>query len=422
MARRTVLLVIMGVILLSLLSGIAFGVEEQYGLVGIIPVGDNPVDLAVTANGDKAVAINGVENTVSIVDTKLQDETKRLFTQDQPVVAVVKDRLAYVATLEGSTISIIDLDKEENIKSIHTDGNPRDLEFSNDKTEMYVANFGASSIEIVDTSTNEIIDKIETKANPKDMAVSPDGKKLYVVNLADGILTVIDLEKREIEEEVKVGKIDNPFPIFVDVSSDGDRVYVLCQKDESVAVLNTNTNKIIRNVPTGNFPWRIKAVGKKVYVSNLDGKSISVIDGVQAEPLKKIQVGRRPWGLETTRSGDVLFVAASREDRVYAIDTADDKIIDEIDVGVQPLIVRVNPNRPEAYVIEAKSNTLSVLGFGTEDRIDPMEDKGGAKKSHGAFIPFVGRAPSTNEVILIMAAMASLVGVGLYILRRRKFI
>ncbi len=65
---------------------------------------------------------------------------------------------------------------------------------------------------------------------------------------------------------------------------------------------------------------------------------------------------------------------------------------------------------------------MSVIGFGTDDRVEPASGKGGTTKSHGAYIPFVGRSPGVNTVTLILLLIAAGGLVAIWIGRKRQFI
>lgn len=57
--------------------------------------------------------------------------------------------------------------------------------------------------------------------------------------------------------------------------------------------------------------WAHTAYAGRVYVSNEDGHSVTVLDTVRAEAIATIAVGKRPRGLKLNKDGSRLFVAVS---------------------------------------------------------------------------------------------------------------
>lgn len=67
------------------------------------------------------------------------------------------------------------------------------------------------------------------------MAVSPGGTRLYVVNANSDTVSVINTVTNTVIRTIPVG--DNPSGVAV--SPDGERVYVASQNDDTVTVIAT---------------------------------------------------------------------------------------------------------------------------------------------------------------------------------------
>ena len=76
--------------------------------------------------------------------------------------------------------------------------------------------------------------------------------------------------------------------------------------------------------------------GRRVYVANGHGNSISVIDAAKRKVVKVVPVGRRPWGIALTPDGRKLYTANGLSRNVSVIDTATLKVIATIPVGEGP--------------------------------------------------------------------------------------
>src|SRR5262249_6590199 len=60
------------------------------------------------------------------------------------------------------------------------------------------------------------------------------------------------------------------FPAGMALSPDGNFLYVACNGDNSVAVIDTKAQKVVRQVPAGYFPFgvAVSPTGDKIAVSN----------------------------------------------------------------------------------------------------------------------------------------------------------
>ena len=73
--------------------------------------------------------------------------------------------------------------------------------------------------------------------------------------------------------------------------------------------------------------------GKKIYVANGHGNSVSVIDAATEKLTATLPVGKRPWGIAVTRDGKRLYTANGLSNDVSVIDTASLKVIATIPAG-----------------------------------------------------------------------------------------
>lgn len=76
------------------------------------------------------------------------------------------------------------------------------------------------------------------------------------------------------QREIKLGVM--PVAFFSEKNS--STLYVLCHGDHTLYKVNTEKNKLLSSVETGQNPNYITADSSSIYVSNLDDNSVSVID------------------------------------------------------------------------------------------------------------------------------------------------
>ncbi len=100
----------------------------------------------------------------------------------------------------NGTVSVINLEKNLEEKSIEVGLHPSGMVFSRDKSMLYVACANSDIISVIDTETDEVVNEISVRmkedlpfgSSPNALAISPDGELLYVANGTDNAVCVIE--------------------------------------------------------------------------------------------------------------------------------------------------------------------------------------------------------------------------------------
>jgi YVTN family beta-propeller protein len=92
-------------------------------------------------------------------------------------------------------------------------------------------------------------------------------------------------------------------------------------------------------VPVGNVPFGITVTpdGKKVYVTNSDEGTVSVINTKTNTVTSIVPVGFVPRGVTVTSDGKKVYVANSLNNTVSVINTAKNRVIATVPVGIRPI-------------------------------------------------------------------------------------
>lgn len=154
----------------------------------------------------------------------------------------------------------------------------------------------------------------------------------------------------------------------VALSPDGKRAYVTNADGNSVSVIDTATNTTAATIKdVGNFPVAIALSpnGRSVYIANAFGDSVSVIDTGTNTVTASIAVGRTPSAIAVSPDGGRLYVTNDNGDSVSLIDTATNTVTTTIAVGANPQAVAITPNGARAYVANAGGDSVSVINTAT---------------------------------------------------------
>jgi YVTN family beta-propeller protein len=111
-------------------------------------------------------------------------------------------------------------------------------------------------------------------------------------------------------------------PIEMALSPDGRLLYVVCQDNDEVRVVDAHANKVVGVVTVGRAPRGIAASsdGRQLYVTNAWSDSVSVIDTASLKVMQTLATGFEPSGIVVDGSGETLYVANRLSGDISVID------------------------------------------------------------------------------------------------------
>ena len=149
-------------------------------------------------------------------------------------------------------------------------------------------------------------------------------------------------------------------PTELRLSADGRTLYVVCEGNDSVIAVNTETRTVSARATVGHSPrgLAISPDGKTLYVSNSWSDTVTEVDAATFTVKRTLKAGWGPVGLTTDRPGKTLYVANSIGDSVSLIDLASATEVKRFSTHRYPEQVMLSQDGRRVYV----SNLLPHLG------------------------------------------------------------
>jgi YVTN family beta-propeller protein len=295
------------------------------------------------AGGKVLLVLNKSDDTLVFIDPATMKPVSTVAVGHGPhEVEVAKNgRVAYVANYgtrpePGNTLSVIDVPGRKVVSTIDLGEykRPHGLAITKDGRRLYVTvEENKAAIEI-DTASERITRTFATEQDVSHMCVlTPNGKKLYVANIGSESVTVIDLEKESVSQ-IEVGE----GPEGIDVSPDGQVVWVANRSGGDVMIIDTKTDEVVHTMVSGEFPIRVKFTpnGQQVLVSNARGNEVAVFDAKSREKVGVIPTGEVPIGILIETDGKHAWVAQTQADRVSRVDIAALEVTGHVSPGREP--------------------------------------------------------------------------------------
>ena len=113
---------------------------------------------------------------------------------------------ALVTGEKSNTLTIVDLDTDEVVKTITVGKVPHAIGVSPDKTRAYTGNRGSNSISVVDLVGDEAVQTIPLSHTIMNLEVSPDGRYISANSRTEPIVSLIDTATNQVKWTLLVGE------------------------------------------------------------------------------------------------------------------------------------------------------------------------------------------------------------------------
>lgn len=190
---------------------------------------------------------------------------------------------------------------------------------------LLVASAAENSVSLYDPATLQLATTLPTGPGPHEIAVTANGAEAYVANTGTpdepgNTVTVIDLVAHTVARTLTLPSPCHPHDLRPD--RDGERLWVTCATARRVAEVSASTGELIRWWPTDvEGGWMLASApdDERVFVANLEGGSVSVIDRsratVETLPLTVGQIG-----IDVAPDGGEVWSASAQSEQIVVID------------------------------------------------------------------------------------------------------
>ena len=278
---------------------------------------------------------------------------------------------------------------------------PMGVALSPDGNYLAVSNDGqgVQALMLVNTDSQEVVHTI-TYESPEALFVgisfSPDGTQLYASAGANNKVRVYDVGDGEVTERdpIRLGPSsldeeddEDPqiFPAGLTVTEDGKRLFVANNLDDSMSVIDLESEEVIETVGVGNQPYTVALTPDetKAYVSNWGDETVSVIDTESYEMIESVLVGMGPNAVVADPERPRMYVADGNNDTVSVIETETDETTDWINLepyegapyGSLPNALAISDDGTTLYVANGANNDVAVVDLDTSDgSVDPVPE------------------------------------------------
>jgi YVTN family beta-propeller protein len=292
----------------------------------------------------------------------------------------------YVTNERSGDLTVIDSGTMQVTATIPLGKRPRGIHASPDHRFLYIALSGspiagpgvdesklpppdktADGIGVFDVSQNKLVRMIQSGSDPENFDITPDGRTIIVSNEDEAKASFIDIASGKVTKSVPVGEE----PEGVKVSPNGKVVYVTSEVTGTISAIDVATAKLIKTFKVARRPRSVAflADNSRAYASAENDGAVSVIDATKHEMVQTITLGERgvikPMSVLLSPDGATLYVSTGRGKKIFAIDTATNKIKSSVEVGDRPWGIALSPDAKTLFTANGPSNDVSAVDLAT---------------------------------------------------------
>jgi DNA-binding beta-propeller fold protein YncE len=149
--------------------------------------------------------------------------------------------------------------------------------------------------------------------------------RLYIAHLGSDLMTVFDVNKQTIVGDVKDLKRVHGVLAVPELH----RIYASATGTNELAVIDDQSLAVIARAPAGDYPDGIAYAAKenKIYVSDLHGKTDTVIDAKTNQRMTTIELGGGAGNSQYDATSDRIFVTVDGREELAEIDPNSDQLV-----------------------------------------------------------------------------------------------
>ena len=325
--------------------------------------------VATITSGGLATALAAGASTITATSGDIFNETQLTVSPNPPY--------AYIGSVVSANccLDVINTSNNQLVTSIPVTTFDEPLGLSPDQTRVFVADNTNNLVDVIDTTTNTLRNAIPAGAGATAVVVAPNGNFGYVVDLGDNNLSVYD------NNYVPVATINIGFPAgWVSITPDGSLVYAGSSIDNRVAVVSASTNTLVSTITLAPPPGQLTAgciIGPSFNPAGTLGYFLqscasttvpgflTILNIPSNTVVATVPVGNLPYDLAITPDGSQVYVVNARSNSVSVVKTSTNTVTTTIPVGNAPQSIAVTPDGSTVYVPNAKSSTVSLISTAT---------------------------------------------------------
>ncbi|MGE3347597.1 MAG: YncE family protein [Ramlibacter sp.] len=284
--------------------------------------------------------LNSLDASVSVIDPQTWKETRRIATGKEPhhLYLTPDEKSLIIANALGDSLTFIDPRTAEVQRTVRGILDPYQLRFSPDMKWFLTAANRLNHVDIYrwDGKDMTLARRVSTAKTPSHIWIDSRSTTAFVTMQDSDELVAIDLASQNLKWRTRTGTM----PADLYGTADDSKLLVGLTGSDSVEVYDVTGKapRLLKKIRTGDGAHAFRATGDRrhVYLSNRVANTISKIDLQTLEVVASYPAPGGPDCMEVMTGGKLLLVTSRWARKLTVIDTEQQKVVRQVNVGKSP--------------------------------------------------------------------------------------
>lgn len=328
----------------------------------------------------KAYVTNQGDDLVSVISTEHNLTTRLIPVGDAPTLDVPhniwvddQNQYWYVSLIAAGEVWKFDVATDTFQSKVRAGTSPANIVASPDGTQILATDWDifndGRAVRVIEVASMQVIRQLTVGLAPHGISFSHDGQHVYVTNYLSDSISILRASDYEEVERVLLAPDVNPVrssryqPLQVVLTPDDKFAYVSCFNSHEVRVIDTASKEVIAAIPVGQRPFLLEVTpnGQHVFVANQGSSDVTVIRVADNQVLQTIQHASfaNPHGVAFTPDGRYAYITNENLDgsfpqhhptegggnigNVQVVDTQTFEVVKTVEVEVDPTGIVILP-------------------------------------------------------------------------------
>jgi len=231
-------------------------------LIRKIPLhlGDEPRELAVTADGATVITANYGSNTASVIDTHALLEIDRVRVGTGPVSVVVEPRgdRAYVLNALADSLSVVQVAERQVVATVALGETPRRAAMSRDGRRLFVVGDFSPDLLAIDVASLAVAERIYVGGRPLCLTVDARTGLIYVGTLSGEIAIIDPASQMSIDSLQVAGGV-----AAITIDRDENALFAVVPERRTVQKFNLVNKRALAAIELGEQGYDVAVTGER---------------------------------------------------------------------------------------------------------------------------------------------------------------
>jgi DNA-binding beta-propeller fold protein YncE/imidazolonepropionase-like amidohydrolase len=278
-------------------------------ILGTVPTGQGPHEIALTADGSMAVVTDyggggAGGSSLTVIDVPARRVARTIdlgeYTRPHGIAFLPGDSLVAVTSEASRNVVIVHPGSGQVRRAIPT-GHPGShmLTFGADARYIYTGDMGSHTVTQLDPRTGQAVRSFDVPRTPEAVGMPADGREVWAGSNAEGKVSVID----PATGQVRTAAEGFGWPYRIVFTPDGGTVVLPDMRNEEVRILDRASHRELARIPfAGGGPQGITITpdGRYAFLSLSARGQVAIIDLRSRTVVRTIDAGPAPDGIVYT--------------------------------------------------------------------------------------------------------------------------